>query len=57
MSMVAMVFGIAVEYPAFNRIAKVGCRRGGIGARKVCCTAKYFAKRYVAFTFTSRLPV
>jgi hypothetical protein len=34
MAMVAIVLVIAVEYPVFNRVANVGCRRGGGSAQK-----------------------
>lgn len=52
MAMVSVVPGIAVEYPVFDRVANVGCRRGGGSARKTSYLPKYFAKRYIAFTFT-----
>ena len=31
---VMIVLGITVEYPAFDRVANVGCRRGGGSARQ-----------------------
>jgi hypothetical protein len=34
MAIVMIVLGITVEYPAFDRVANVGCRRGGGSARK-----------------------
>jgi hypothetical protein len=49
MAIVSAVLVIAVKYPAFNRIANCGYRRGGGSARKISCLLKYFAKRYIAF--------